>query len=80
MAVCLSVNTFHTAGVSRRRVKSVTKCSKISQISGISGEYIWNHHEKCIKISSNVPGICTLIREIDIKIQKFEESKITFGQ
>ena len=21
------------------------------------GDYIWNHHEKCIQISTNMPGI-----------------------
>ena len=21
------------------------------------GDYIWNHHEKCIKISTNMPGV-----------------------
>ena len=41
------------------------------------GDYIWNQHEKCIQISTNMPGVGSLIREIDVKIQKFEEeSKI----
>ena len=26
----------------------------------------WNHYEKCIKKSTNVPGIGSLIREIDL--------------
>ena len=36
-------------------------------------EHIWNRHEKCIQISTNMPGIGSLIREIHITIfQKFE--------
>ena len=33
-------------------------------------DLIWNHHEKCIQISTNMPGIGSLIRELDIKISK----------
>ena len=32
------------------------------------GHYIWNHCEKCILISINMPGIGSLIREIYVKI------------
>ena len=32
------------------------------------GDYIWNHHEKCIEISTNMPGIC-----LDIFFVKFRE-------
>ena len=28
------------------------------------GDYIWNHHEKCIEISTNMPGIGLEICEI----------------
>ena len=27
-------------------------------------DYIWNHYKKCIQISTNMPGICSLICEI----------------
>ena len=27
------------------------------------GDYIWNHHEKCIVISTNMPGIALEICE-----------------
>ena len=33
-------------------------------------DHIWNHHEKCIKISTNMPGIGSLIHEIDINISE----------
>ena len=32
--------------------------------------YIWNHHGKCIEISTNMPGNGSLIREIKVKIKK----------
>ena len=43
---------------------------------------IWNHHEKCIQISTNIPVIGSLIREIAVfkKIQKCEKAKTQFGQ
>ena len=31
-------------------------------------DHIWNHHEKYIQISINMPGIGSLIREIDVNI------------
>ena len=31
-------------------------------------DHIWNQHEKCIQISTNMPGIGSLIREIAVKI------------
>ena len=40
-------------------------------------DHIWNHHEKYIQISTNMPGIGSLIREIDVEIS---ESKHNFVQ
>ena len=31
---------------------------------------IWNYHHKCIQISTNMPGIGSLIREMDVEIKK----------
>ena len=63
--ILIGMCTFHAAGVSRRQVKNVTKVSKISNILEF-GDYIWNHHEKCIQISTNMPGIglemCEMLR------------------
>ena len=39
---------------------------------------IWNHREKYIQKSTNMPGIGSLIREIDVNNQKFEKAKIYF--
>ena len=40
---------------------------------------IWNHHEKCIQISTNMPGIGSLIPEIDVKLSEIWESKHIFA-
>ena len=37
---------------------------------------IWNHHEKCIQISTNMPGIGSLIVKYTLKFQKFKRAKI----
>ena len=43
--------------------------TKISKIEIIELHYnIWYRHGKCIQISTNMPGIGSLICEIDIKI------------
>ena len=44
-----------------------------------SRDNIWNHHEKYIKISTNMPGIGSLIREIHVKITQIEKGKQTFA-
>ena len=43
-------------------------------------DHIWNHHEKCIQISTNMPRIDSLIREIDVKISESLERKQTLVQ
>ena len=46
------------------------KCHKIVKYVNIveSHDNIWNHHEKYIQISTSMPGIGSLIREIYVKI------------
>ena len=39
--------------------------------------HIWNHHEKCIQKSTNIPVIGSLFHEIDVKMR---ESKHNFAQ
>ena len=41
-------------------------------------EHIWNHHEKCIQKSTNMPGIGSLIREIAVKISEIEKANKMF--
>ena len=56
------VNSFHRRQVkkfeklSRRHVQIYTKLSKNVNIFEVH-DHIWNHHGKCIKISTNMPGI-----------------------
>ena len=33
-------------------------------------DHIWNHHEKYIQKNANMPGIGSLIREIDVKMSE----------
>ena len=37
-------------------------------------DHIWNHNEKCIQISTNMPGIGSLIREISVEIPEMWEA------
>ena len=53
-------NTYHAAGVSRRQKQHFTQKSNILEFH----DHIWNHHEKCIQKSTNMPGIGSLIRGI----------------
>ena len=32
--------------------------------------HIWNHHEKCIQISTKMPSIGSIICEIDVEIEE----------
>ena len=58
---------FHGAGVSRRQDQNVTNFVKNVNILE-SGYYIWSPYEKCIQKSPNMPGIGSLIHEIDVNI------------
>ena len=41
-------------------------------------DHIRNHHEKCIEISTNMPGIGSLIHEIDVNISKSKKANLLF--
>ena len=58
-------NAFHGAGECRRQVKNVTNFVKNVDILEFH-DHIWNDREKCIQTSTNMPGIGSLICEIDI--------------
>ena len=59
-------NAFHAADECRRQVKNLTKFVKNVEI--VEFHDIWNHYEKYIEISTNIPGIGSIIREIAIKM------------
>ena len=65
ISVC-PFNTYNAESVSRRQVQNFTKCLKNVIIFEFH-DHIWNHQEKCIQESTNMPGIVSLILEIDIK-------------
>ena len=41
-------------------------------------DYIWNHDEKCIQISTNMPGIDLVICEKGFEFNEFWEKENTF--
>ena len=57
------VNAFHAAGECRRQVKKLTKFVKNVKIVEFH-YHIWNHHEKCIQISTNMPSFGLAFPEI----------------
>ena len=63
----------------RRQDKNVTNLVKYVNILEF-GYYIWNPYEKCIQKSPNMPGIGSLIREITLTFQKFEDKCTFFAQ
>ena len=69
MAGMQAINAIHAAGKCRRQVKNLTNFVKNDKIVEFH-DHIWNHHEKCIQRSTNMPGIGSLIREIDITISE----------
>ena len=61
----MTVNAFHAAAGGRRQVKIVINFVK--NVSIVEFHYhIWNHREKYIQKSTNMPGIGLLTREIDV--------------
>ena len=59
--VLFAFNTFHAAGKCRRQVKHLTNYVNFFKIVEFH-EHIWNHYEKYIEISTNMPAIGSLIR------------------
>ena len=58
-------------------ITNIGKCSKFWDLS----DYIWNHHEKCIQISTNMPGIglfcvCEISRVLRNKTILFGLNKV----
>ena len=56
-------NAFHAAGECRRQIQNVTNWVKNVKIVEFHG-HIWNHHEKCILLSTNMPRIGVVIPEM----------------
>ena len=61
----LYLSAFHAAGECRRQVIDVTNFVKNVNIMEFHG-HIWNHHEKCIQICTNMPCIGVVIPEINL--------------
>ena len=64
-------NTYNAAGVCRRQDQNVNKQKIVKNVNILEfGYHIWNPYEKCIQKSPNMPGIGSLIHEIDVKISE----------
>ena len=70
-------NTYNAAGMSRQQYQNLTRLVKYVNILEF-GYYIWNPYEWCIQKSPNMPGIGSLIREIDVEISENWETNILF--
>ena len=51
------LNAFRATGECRRQVKNVPNLVKYYFKIVEFHDHIWNHHEKCIQISTNMPSI-----------------------
>ena len=69
------LNAFHAAAECRRQVKKLTNLVKNVKMVKFH-DNSWHHHEKYIKISTNMPNMCSLIREI--AVQECKKAKILF--
>ena len=67
------------AGECRWQLKNVTNFVKNVKIVEIH-DHIWNHYEKYIEISTNMPGVGSVIRELAVLISEIWESKHNFAQ
>ena len=71
------LKTYNAAGMSRRQDQNLTNFVKNVNILEY-GYYICNPYEKCIQKSPNMPGIGSLICEIDVNISEIWEKNILF--
>ena len=66
------------AGECRRQVTNLTIFVKNVKIVECH-DHIWNHYEKCIQISTNMPGVGSVICEIGFEIEEICENKMNFA-
>ena len=59
----MTLTLYHVEGGADDYVNNFTKLSKLSKSFKLH-HYIWNHHGKCIQISTNMPCIGLEIRKI----------------
>ena len=66
-------------GECRRQVQNLTTFVKNVEIVEFH-DHIWNHNEKCIQLSTNMPSIGLVIPEITCEMLEFLENKHNFAQ
>ena len=62
----LTLSTQQTLQTTGQKFHKIVKNVQILDF----GDYIWNHHEKCIEISTNMPSIGLIICEIGFEFEK----------
>ena len=77
MPYSMNANAFHAASECRRQVKKLTNLVKKVKIVEFH-YHIWNHNEKCIQLSTNMPGIGSVIREIAVNISEMSTILASF--
>ena len=75
--ICSNLNAFHAAAEWRRQVTKLTKFVKNVDILQVH-DHIWNHNEKYIQLSTNMPGIGSVIREIAVTISEMSTILASF--
>ena len=73
------INAFHATGECRRQVKNDTNFEKNVKIVKFH-DHIWNHLKKHIEMSTNMPGMGSVIHELAVKISEIRESKYNFAE
>ena len=64
------LNAFHAASECRLQATKLTKFVKNVEIVKVH-DHIWNHNEKCIQLSTNMPSIGLVISEIISEMLEF---------
>ena len=72
-----------TFGKKCQHLVKMSKFGKKCQHFGIGYIYrvhIWNHHEKSIQISTNMPGFVALVGEVAVKISLREQTRLSLSK
>ena len=69
MHACMRLNVFHAAGKCRRHNNNLTHFVKNAKIVEFHN-HIWDHREKYIEISTNMPGVGSLICELAVNMSE----------
>ena len=72
------LSTPQTSADDRSKIEHIWFLKKIKIVE--FHDHIWNHNEKCIQLSTNMPSIGLVIPEITSEMLGFWENKFNFDQ